>query len=452
MSLAPPPATDPFEKPDLAQSGRAPGPSAVERLYRPDDARPRHDDDRAAELGIHRYESRRLLLYTDIDAEIARTLPPLLDQAYDAMEAYFGPIPPARDGADFQMTGYVMADRDRFLAAGMLPEKALESLVHGVHRGAEFWMYDQEYDYYRRHLMIHEEAHCFMMVLPGKRPPVWYLEGMAEYFGAHRVAPDGTAEFGVMPDDPAAFVGFGRIEMIRDAIEDGRLLTVAGVTALTDNDFIESRTEPYAWSWAFCKFLDAHPRYRDRFRALGKHLVGEEFYRLQQESFAPDLPVLAVEWELFARNLEYGYDIPRSAIDFRRGEPLPAGASVTIEVRPDVGWQSSGIRVEAGRRYSVSATGEVVLAPSPKPWRSEPQGISIRYAQGRPIGRLVAAIQSETPPGPDGAGALWHVLEIGTGIELIPQSSGTLYLRVNDFWSETADNTGSYRATIAGAE
>jgi hypothetical protein len=291
-----------------------------------------------------------------------------------------------------------------------------------------------------------------MMVLPGDRPPVWYLEGMAEYFGAHRLHADGTAEFGVMPHDPARFVGFGRVEMIRTAINEGRLLTVAGVTELTDNEFLASRTEPYAWSWAFCKFLDAHPRYRDRFRALGQHLVGDEFYRLQQNSFAPDLPVLAVEWELFAHNLTYGYDIPRNAIDFRRGEPLPAGASVTVEVRPDAGWQPGGVWVEAGRRYVVSAVGEVVLAAEPRPWLSEPQGISIRYSQGKPIGRLVAAIQSEQPPGQDGAGALWHVLDIGPSAELTPKVTGTLYLRVNDFWGEVADNTGEYRATIQAIE
>ncbi len=421
---------------------------APERIYRPDDARPRHDATRAAELGIQHYESRRLLLYTDIDPELARTLPPLMDQAYDALEDYFGPMPPARDDSDYQMTGYIMAERDRFLAAGMLPERALESLVHGVHRGAEFWMNEQEYDYYRRHLMIHEGTHCFMMVLPGQRPPVWYIEGMAEYFGTHRLDADGRATFGVMPDDPAAFVGFGRVEMIRSAVREGRVKNVADATGLTDDEFVESRTEPYAWSWAFCKFLDAHPRYQERFRALGQHLVGSEFHRLQRDSFAEDLPVLAVEWELFARNIEYGYDIPRAAIEFLRGEPLPPAASVTAHVAPDRGWQSSGVWVEAGQAYELTAQGEVVLADAPRPWLSEPQGISIRYSQGQPIGRVVAAIQSESPPGTDGAGALWHVIDVGRATMLRPELSGTLYLRVNDFWSEVADNTGEYRVTI----
>lgn len=420
----------------------------AERIYRPDDVRPRHNAERAAELGIQRYESRRLLLYTDIDPEVARTLPPLMDQAYEALEDYFGPMPPARDGADYQMTGYIMADKDRFLAAGMLPERALESLVHGLHRGAEFWMNEQEYDYYRRHLMIHEGTHCFMMVLPGQRPPVWYIEGMAEYFGTHATDEQGRATFGVMPDEAAGFVGFGRVEMIRTAVKEERVKGVAEVFGLTDDDFSRSRTDPYAWSWALCTFLDAHPRYQERFRALGQHLVGSGFSRLQRESFAVDLPVLAVEWELFVRNLEYGFDIPRSAIEFRRGEPLPAGAAVTSIVAADRGWQTSGVWVEAGQTYLLTAEGEVTLAADPVPWLSEPQGISIRYSQGRPIGRVVAAVQSESPPGADGAGALWQVIDVGRAATITPAVSGTVYLRVNDFWSELADNTGEYRVTI----
>ena len=105
-----------------------------EEVYRTSDNRPRHDDARAAELGIRRYESQHLLLYTDIDPAIAETLPPLMDQAYSAWVEYFGPLPPDRENAEYQLTGYIMRDRDRFLAAGMLPDAAQNSLVHGVHR------------------------------------------------------------------------------------------------------------------------------------------------------------------------------------------------------------------------------------------------------------------------------------------------------------------------------
>ena len=57
-----------------------------------------HDDAQLAELGVHLYESNRLKLYTDIDPEIARQLPEYVDQAYEAMVEYFGPLPPNREG------------------------------------------------------------------------------------------------------------------------------------------------------------------------------------------------------------------------------------------------------------------------------------------------------------------------------------------------------------------
>ena len=70
-----------------------------------------------------------------------------------------------------QMTGYVMVDAERFRTAGMLPQKAADLLVHGIYRGAEFWMHSQEYEYYRRHLLVHEGTHCFMSFLSGPRLP-----------------------------------------------------------------------------------------------------------------------------------------------------------------------------------------------------------------------------------------------------------------------------------------
>jgi len=422
--------------------------AAPEKVYRPDDKRPRHDDARADALGIKRYESKHLLLYTDIDPEVARTLPPLMDQAFAAWEDYFGPLPPSKDGSEWQMTGYIMADREKFQAAGMLPQKALDLLVHGLHRGGEFWMNAQEYDYYQRHLMVHEGTHCFMTALGGSRPPPWYMEGMAEYFGTHRTGDDGVTVFGAMPVDPTKFVGFGRVEMLREEVAAGRLLAAQDVIALTPAEFIASRREPYAWSWALCKFLDAHPRYQQRFRELSRHVYDARFSQHVESQFAPNLDVLAVEWELFVRNLEYGFDIEHAAIDFRRGTPLAPEGKTTMRLESMAGWQSTGVWLAAGETCRVTAAGEVTLANEPRPWVSEPQGVSIRYAGGRPIGRVVAAVQAESAPGPDGAGALWQVYDVGRVADITPSVAGTLYLRVNDDWSRLDDNGGAYSIEI----
>jgi len=101
-------------QPEQTLSASRPTPQPV---YRPDDLRQQHDDARLAEAGIRVYESERLKLYTDIDAEIARTLPPLMDAVYLAWVEYFGELPAARDGSPFQLTGYVIRDESLFREA-----------------------------------------------------------------------------------------------------------------------------------------------------------------------------------------------------------------------------------------------------------------------------------------------------------------------------------------------
>lgn len=435
-------------------------------VFRPPDTRTRHDAERAKQLGIRRYVSRRLELFTDIDPEIARTLPPLIDQAYEAWIDYFGELPPNRAGTEYQMTGYVVGDKDRFAAAGMLPEDLLY-FEHGQHKGAEFWIYDQEFDYYRRHLLLHEAAHCFMTTMPGTLPPLWYMEGMAEFFAVHRIDATGRARFGLMPDLPEDFSGFGRIRLIRREIEQGRLLDLNRTTALGTREFSRSRSVPYAWSWALCLFLDTHPRYRERFRKLGEHVSEREFYRLLRESFAPDKVLLAAEWDQFIRNLEYGFDIRRNAFEIESVTLLPAQRSVTVRVRADRGWQSTGLLIPADAELAITAFGRTELAQHPKPWVSEPQGITVRYAGGRPIGRLLGGLLPEGATGgldgeisdessagnrSDGTDSpRLNVFDVGEGTTFHAPFRGVLFLRVNDFGSELSDNSGEYEVRISPA-
>ncbi|MEZ6057942.1 MAG: hypothetical protein R3C01_14685 [Planctomycetaceae bacterium] len=412
------------------------------KLRRRDD-RPVHDDEALAAVGIHRYAARRFVLYTDIDPEVARTLPPLIDAVYEAWIDYFGPLPEAEDGSDFQITGYIIRDRRPFLEMNLLPEE-LVTFQHGQHRGYRFWMWEQKFDYYRRHLLLHEATHCFMLIQDAQtRPPLWYLEGMAERFGCHATDAEGNVRFRVMPDQHENFVGFGRIEMIHEAIDAGDVLTIDEVHLITANEFAVDRRTPYAWSWALCTLLDTHPRYRDRFRELARVVDGGEFLAKLHDLFQPDLPLLHADWELLVHTLSYGHNIEAAAVDYRRGELLPPEGSLGVRIAANRGWQNSGITVKRGESYHVSATGEVSLAELPQPWTSEPQGISIRYSGGRPIGRLLAAIQSDGPPDATGVGRLMKEIDIGRASVLTAPIDGTLYFRVNDLWGELADNRGS---------
>ena len=117
----------------------------------------------------------------------------------------------------------------------------------------------------------------------------------------------------------------------------------------------------------------------------------ERFYRL----FQKDWQNLCEEWQLMVTGMEYGYDVARTAIDFTPGKPLPPeGATVTVAA--DHGWQNSGLRLEAGAKYRLTAEGRYQVAKIPTIWWCEPNGVSIRYYQGRPLGMLLAAVRPDS--------------------------------------------------------
>lgn len=440
-----PASADPAVEP--AVDATVPGELAMpEAVLRPDDQRPKHDDQKLAELGIRAFESQRLKLYTDIDPRIAETLPPVIDQAYQALVDYFGPLAPDKARTEFQMTGYLIKDDALFREAGLIPLD-LPPFEHGRHRRNEFWMREQKYDYYRRHLLIHEVTHCFMTIMPGTEAPVWYMEGMAECFGTHRIGADGKLEFRVMPTSPEDYAGSGRVTVVSNDCADGKPKGISQILDFRPEEFL--KTEYYAWSWALCTFLDTHPRYQKRFREMGGYLQRNAFPTQFYRTFEPDSRDLATEWTLFSQNLQYGYDTSRAAIDFQPGTELTEQQPRReVRIESDRGWQSSGVVLQEGHTYKITATGQFELASQPKPWISEPQGISFRYFKGLPLGLLVGCLRNETGDAGGATESMLKILPLGRDCRFRAPVSGTLYLRVNDEWNSLRDNRGSVMVQI----
>jgi hypothetical protein len=145
-------------------------------------------------------------------------------------------------------------------------------------------------------------------------------------------------------------------------------------------------------------------------------------------------------------DMEYGYDVVRSAVDFTPGKPLPSGGA-EITVAADRGWQPSGIHLEAGVKYRISATGRYQVAKTDKVWWSEPGGVSIRYYKGRPLGILLASVRPDNPA-PNSASALLHSTVVGLGATLSPSESGTLFFKINDSPGELDDNAGQLKVEV----
>ncbi len=399
------------------------------------------DDARAAAAGIRKLPGRRLTLYTDLSGAEIDQLPALFEQAFPQWCRYFK----IQEGehADWHMTGFLMKDKARFIQAGLLPER-LPPFEHGFSWGTVLWVYEQPSDYYRRHLLLHEGTHGFMNCILGHCGPPWYMEGMAEYLATHRWH-EGRLTLGSMPPNREEVPQWGRVRMIQDAVAQRRALRLKTVIEFPPS--AHHASDPYAWCWAAVTLLDRHPRYQQRFRQLFQFVrapdFNERFYRL----FQADWQELCEEWQLMVTNLEYGYDVARSAVDFTPGKPLPLNKVKTVTIAADHGWQNSGLQLEGGVAYRLAATGRYQVAKEPKIWWCEPGGVSIRYYQGRPLGILLAAVRPERPP-PGSTSALLRPAVVGLGATLSPPETGTLFLKINDSAGELDDNAGELKVTV----
>jgi hypothetical protein len=404
------------------------------------------NDSRVASSDIRKLTSRHLLLYTDLasDPEIDK-LPAVFDQAVPQWAEYFG-VDPAKT-RDWQVRAFLIGDRRRFDALGLMPA-GNDQFVNGISMGSQLWLYDQPTPYYRRHLLLHEGTHAFMVSFLGGCGPGWYMEGTAELMGTHRLDDEtGKLTLRVMPQSRTEVPMLGRVKLVRDAVAAGRPLTFPAVMQIDNRQQLGN--ESYAWTWAAAKFLDAHPRYRDRFQKLRNHVLDAGFNSIVKREYEADWPELLAEWQAFVATLDHGYDFERMAIDFVRGKPL-ASKAAHATIRADHGWQSSGVWLEAGKSYRASAVGRYQIAVDQKdgalqPWPCEPGGVTIEYHDGRPLGMLLGAFV--------GAGDSAHdtfakPIAIGLQATFQPASSGTLYLRVNDSPAALHDNRGTLTVSI----
>jgi hypothetical protein len=395
------------------------------------------DEKRAEAAGVRKLAGKHLVLYTDVKSSPdIDSLPALFDLAVPQWAEYFGV--PEDTYRNWQAQGFLIRDRETFEALGLMPPVE-QDFPNGISVGREFWFYAQPSDYYTRHLMLHEGTHVFMLSFLGGCGPGWYMEGTAELFGTHRYDERyKQLTLRTMPMNRDEVPMWGRIKLINLAPERDHPLTAV---LETDNSR-QLSDDKYAWCWAACKFLDTHPRYRARFRKLQANVTAPDFNDRFRDAFRGQWADLQSEWLAFIAALDYGYDFDRTAIDFRRGKPLTK--PVKVQLAADRGWQSSGVQVEAGKTYRITAKGRYEIANDGDPWPCEPGGITIDYHEGRPLGTLLGAIDGHKT-----GATLATVFDVGLGTTITPAATGTLYLRVNDSPARLDDNRGTLTATIA---
>lgn len=402
--------------------------------------------ERAVRAGLRVLTGERLVLATDRpmrDGDGIAELPGVFDQAFDAWCRHYR-LDPDRLGA-WRAFGCLIVDRERFRAAGLLPDD-VPAFVNGFCDRHRLWLADQSNPAYRRHLLLHEGVHAFTITVRDLAAPAWYMEGIAEHLATHRIEyDDGAPRFipTPIPDRRGDAEQFGRIEALRSLRVAGSSPSLADVFAQSHGD--HRALSAYAASWAAVTLLALHPAHANTFA------------RLEQGPLAPDMNArLATlpgwdavrasrDFDAFTQDVDYGYDVPRMAVDWSPGRPLRG--EDRVEVDAAAGWQNTQIALEAGRTYGMEATGRYrigSLADTP-PGRttileSEADGISLRWYRGRMIGRLLVAQWRE----PDDAGRRpgFEVLAEGAAAEFTALEDGTLYVRVNEAPGDLSDNVG----------
>lgn len=438
--------------------------------------------------GLRRLQGRHLRLVTDLPPQPeVDELPQVFDAAVPQWASFFG-VPPER-AAGWRVDGRLIADRRRFGELNLLPVNRPQFTSGYAHEN-EIWLVEQPSSYYRRHLLLHEGTHAFMLAHLESCGPPWLMEGTAELLGTHRWQ-EGRLTMGIVPQRRDETPMWGRIRLIRQAWAEKRPRTLAEVLAL--QEIGDRELESYAWSWALASFLHEHPRYAAAFHRVCRDPAATSSDRLLRHAVGAAWEDLLIEWQAYVALLDYGYDGRRMAMEHASslvdvagddaggdgGNPQrgPNGSlrpnndgNFTFGLRADRGWQSTGWRLESGTTYALLASGTFQAAADARPWKSDANGVTLEYFQGKPLGQLLAAVRpldASHPPAPateadapvkrpggsapvaeSGDLTFGSPSSVGAEAELKPRQSGVLYLRVNDSPARLGDNQGALEITI----
>jgi hypothetical protein len=401
------------------------------------------DEAKIASTRIRKLVGKHIDIYTDLAAAAdVEELPQVFDAAVPLWCAYFDVDP--EKIADWKLIGAVMQQKEPFERAGLYL-KSLPDFPSGYNVGSQLWLYEQPSAYYRRHLLLHEGTHAFMLRWLGGAGPPWYMEGMAELLGTHRWS-GGKLTLGIVPRSKDDVPYWGRIKMIKDAYAAGEAMSLLDIMHYSPQAHV--RVEAYAWCWAATTFLDQHPLTSSAFRELKQETRDRtlEFSEQFAERLREHWPVVNEDWQLFVADCDYGHDVPRAVVMRKPVSELPAGGG-SATLLTDRGWQSTGYRLQSGKEYQIAAGGRYHIVGGPKPWPCEANGVTIRYVNGRPLGMLLAAVsdlESEQPT----ITPLISPQPIGAAGEITPASTGTLYLKINEHSSGLADNSGTLNISI----
>jgi hypothetical protein len=393
-----------------------------------------------------RLEGKSIRLHTDLaSAEEARQLVASFDAAVPQWIKFWN-LP---DGAlgDWKVDACVIRDKAEFERQGLLPPQ-VPDFPFGYALGNRVWVRAQQSEYYTRHLLLHEGVHSLAFSVFKGAGPTWFMEGTAELLATHSGAGQAVV-INQVPTSRDDVPYWGRFKLMNQLRDNSNVPTLESVMRYQPD--LKGDVATYGWSWAAAMLLDSYPEYREAFFAAARDGSddGPRFNRRLRKSLDKDWPIVAARWELMCHDLDYGFDWSRERVKLGVSDPMWDGRPRSVNVSADRGWQSVGVRIPGGAKVRLSPEGRITLAEKPKPWVSEPAGITFQYHRGRPLGQLLVCV---LPNAIDANAKLLKALNVqpivqATTIEV--PSFSWLLMRVNDATGELGDNSGEYRVNVS---
>jgi hypothetical protein len=387
--------------------------------------------------GFAKLSGKHLTLITDLPVDDdVRAFPEVFDQAFPSWCNRFAVD--VRKTTDWRVTCYLMLDRQRFKEAGFIPGDFPE-FPNGWQFGDKIWVVEQPSPYYRRHLLLHEGTHWFMHRKYGFYNTPWLLEGIAELLGTHRWQ-DSQLSMGIIPATKSEVPFWGRFKDIKEQCESS--LAPSFEDILRYDSTAHKRVDAYAWSWAMVLFLENHPDTAKVFGALLKQpaMESKDVERWLRGRLAMKLPRIRAAWRAFVTDLDYGYSLKPGLLQLSEN-PTPLESTVEIEIQSNLGWQGSGIRVEADQTLSITSTSIYTVAQQPKPWKSSTAGVTLEYYRSQPLGKLMMLVLD--PQTSEHSTELVDLIPVGDKLTLTSKSSGELFFKVNEPAAGLENNQGT---------
>ncbi|MEM0927074.1 MAG: hypothetical protein AAGJ83_13615, partial [Planctomycetota bacterium] len=280
--------------------------------------------------------------------------------------------------------------------------------------------------------------------------PSWYAEGLAELLSVHRGS-GASVKIGGVPPSNEAVPYWGRFPLIRKARERQEIPTLREL--FTYDGDLQGDVESYGWVWLLILMLSEHEDYRAALQQSMQDLTltRSRFMERFRTRFAESWPIVQARWRLTASTIDYGYDWSRERCRIAITDPLWDGARLDVPVKSDRGWQSCGVRFAPGQVLRVTPSGRCTLQQTPKPWVSEPAGVTLRYVQGRPLGALLFCVLPNQTTEEQWLEPL-EIKTLGSDTMITVKRHCWILLRINDGLSELADNRGGYQVRIVSGE